>query len=186
MADEEKQNGENGTEKKKTAAKIFSLFILLLVILVAGVFGLFTARMYLQLNRLSSELKSLPNYEHRLAGLENRLAIIEVENRLETINNSIADLSKLVDVLRQVDAEKAKGMEDALAGLQEEKELLQKQLQGYRQAQVKEPPVGDVPTLQALPAGEKAADEVPPAAPAAGPQSWWQKIVNFKIFSPGK
>jgi len=193
MTDEEKQNQEKEevkeTGKSVSVAKVVFFVALLLVIIITVAFGFLSARLYSQVSRMNAELKALPNYENRLAALENRLAMLEIESRLVTINNSIADLTKVTAILQEAKAEKAQGISDALASLRRKRERLQQKLREYRENQEKQPPTEEVTIPKPVSSSETAVKEKslsPEVDDTSPPQSWWQRVINFDFFSSNK
>ncbi|NIA19629.1 MAG: hypothetical protein GWP07_04235 [Xanthomonadaceae bacterium] len=179
---EQEQPNEVQVEKvKKSFSGMFIITILLLcTFILAIISGLWTLKLSSQVSSLSSGLKTLQTHNYRLSMLEDKLAKMEVQNRLQTMNSSIGAISKLAESFRQVDAAKADELQGVVAELQEKRDLLQKQLHNYEQA-IKKPVAGnpDVPRLQAATESDSSA--------AAGKDqkdtsNWWNKIVNFRLF----
>ncbi len=179
---EQEQSNEVQVEKvKKSFLGMLVITILLLcAFIVAIISGLWTLKLSSQVSSLSSELKTLRTHNGRLTMVEDKLAKMEIQNRLQTIKSSIGAISKLAESFRQLDAAKADELQGVVAELQEKRDLLQKQLDNYEQA-IKNPVAGnpDVPSLQAATESDSFA--------AAGKDqkdtsNWWNKIVSFRLF----
>ncbi|MEA2110335.1 MAG: hypothetical protein U9P07_13065 [Pseudomonadota bacterium] len=184
MTEQEQSSGAQvEKEKKGFSGKLIMTILLICMLIVIIVSGLWTLKLSSQVSSLSSELKTLRTHNSRLELVEDKLAKMEIQNRLQTIENSIGGISKLVGIFKQVDAAKAKELQGIITDLQSEKELLQKQLDNYQQA-IQKPLEGnqDVPSLQAIteseqPAVEKESSQVQKTSP-----NWWEKIINFRLF----
>ena len=179
---EQKQPNEVQVEKaQKTSSGMLIITILLLcTFIIAIISGLWTLKLSSQVSSLSSELQTLRTHNYRLAMVEDKLAKMEIQNRLQTIKSSIDAISKLAETFRQVDAAKTDELQGVVVELQEKRDLLQKQLDNYEQA-IKKPVAGnpDVPTLQ-------TATESDSSAVAGKNQkdtsNWWDKIASFRLF----
>ena len=177
-----------GEKKKKGFSGMLMVTILLLCTLVVAIIvGLWTLKLNSQVSSLSTELKTLRTYDSRLTLVEDKLAKLEIQNRLQVLKNSIGAISKLAATFRQVDTAKADELQGVVAELTSEADLLQKQLDNYQQA-IKKPleEGADVPSLQSrseLHQGklEDKAGSVQKTSP-----NWWEKIVNFRFFDGHK
>ncbi|RLB66178.1 MAG: hypothetical protein DRH04_09770 [Deltaproteobacteria bacterium] len=185
MAEQEQPKPEQAEEvledkAKKTFSGMLIVAILLVLIFISiGVSGLWIMTLSSRVSSLSSEVKALKSYSQRVIVLEDKQAMMEIQDRVRVIERSIADLSGLAATFKQIDAAKAGEMESVVAGLKEERDLLTKQLTNYRQA-VDKVLAGssDLPSLQA------ARDSGAAAANGGENQetSWWKKIVGFRFF----
>jgi len=115
--------------------------------------------------------------------VEDKLAKMEIQNRLQTIKSSIGAISKLAETFRQVDAVKADELQGVVAELKSESDLLQKQLDNYQQA-IQKPleDSSDVPSLQAMSELPQPELENKSSNAQKTSQNWWEKIVNFRLF----
>jgi cell division protein FtsB len=185
MAEQERTTPEQAKEvledkEKKTFSGMLIVAVLLVLIFISiGVSGLWIMKLSSRVSSLSSELKTLKGYNQRVVVLEDKQAMMEIQNQVKVIERSISDLSGLANTFKQIDAAKAKDMESVVAGLEEERELLKKQLANYQQA-VDKVLAGspDLPSLQAARESE--------AAVASGEENreptWWEKIVGYRFF----
>ena len=189
MAEEMQTNEvqQDEKEKKGVFGKLAMTILLLLVVICVGISGLWMLKLNSQVSSLSSELKTLQTQNYRLDLVENKLAKMEIQNRLQTIERSIGDISRLADFFKQTDVKKAEELQNAVDGLASERDLLQKQLDNYQQ--VIEKPLGskpDVPSLQAASETSQPELEQKGVNTAKTTPNWWQKIVNFRLFHGGK
>jgi len=183
MAEQEQSNGARVEKVKKCFSGRLIVTILLICMLIAIIIsGLWMFKLSSQVFSLSSELKTLRTHNYRLNLVEDKLAKMEIQNRLRSIENSIGGISKLVEVFRQVDAAKAKELQGVIVDLESERGILQKQLDNYRQAANKSLEGSqDVPRLQAITESEqptvaKESNHTQNTSP-----DWWDEIVNFRL-----
>ena len=184
MTEQEQPNGAQVEKVKKGfSGRLIVTILLICMLIVIIISGLWTLKLSSQVSSLSSELKTLRTHNYRLNLVEDKLAKMEIQNRLQSIENSIGGISKLVEVFKQVDAAKAKELQSVIADLQSEKELLRKQLDNYRQAANKSLEGSqDVPSLQAITESEQSAVEKESSHTQKTSPNWWEKIVNFRLF----
>ncbi len=187
MAEQEQSNGARAEKVKKYFSGRLMVSILLACMFVAIIIsGLWTFKLSSQVSSLSSELKTLRTRNYRLNLVEDKLAEMEIQNRLRSIEDSIGDISRLVEVFRQVDAARAKELQGVIVDLKSERGILRKQLDNYRQAASKSLDGSqDVPRLQAMtepeqPTMAKESNHTQDISP-----DWWDEIVNFRL-SPGR
>lgn len=184
MTEQEQSSGAQvEKEKKGFSGKLIMTILLICILIVIIVSGLWTLKLSSQVSSLSSELKTLRTYNYRMNLVEDKLAKMEIQNRLQAIENSIGGISKLVEVFKQVDAAKAKELQGVIADLQSEKALLQKQFDNYQQASRKSPEGGqDVTSLQAITESEQPTVENKSTQTQKDSPNWWEKIINFRLF----
>jgi len=183
MTEQEQPNGAQVEKVKKGFSGMLITILLICMLIVIIISSLWTMKLSSQVSSLSSELKTLRTHNYRLNLMEDKLAKMEIQNRLQAIENSIGGISKLVEVFKQVDAVKAKELQGVIADLQSEKELLQKQMDNYRQAAKKSLEGSqNVPSLQAVTESEQPAVEKEGSHTQKISQNWWEKIINFRLF----
>lgn len=188
MAEQEQVNGQPVQPEKKNTSRPWFLTVLVIILFVCvGISVLWTAKLSLQVSSLSLELKTLRADNRRLVQVENKLSRMELQNRLQTIERSIADMSRLAGVFQQADAKKADELLNVIDGLEAEKDLLQKQLENYQEA-IKKPleNTPDVPSLQKMSETEPSTSEDTSSLKPTPASSWWQKIINFRFFKRGQ
>jgi len=186
MTEQQQPNGAQVEKVKKGSSGMLIITILLLcTFIVAIISSLWTLKLSSQVSSLSSELKTLRSHNTRLTLVEDKLAEMEIQNRLQTIKNSIGAISKLAETFRQVDAAKADELQGVVAELKSEGDLLQKQLDNYQQV-IQKPLEGssDVPSLQAMPESDQPELENKTKSSSTQKTSpnWWEKIINFRLF----
>lgn len=188
MAEQQQENGVQVEKKKKGFSGIFMVTILLLCTLVVAIIvGLWTLRLSSQVSSLSMELKTLQTYDSRLTLVEDKLAKLEIKNRLQVLKNSIDAITGLAATFRQVDAAKADELQGVVTELTSEADLLQKQLDNYQQAIKKPLAAGaDVPSLQARSESPQGELEDKTGSGQKTNRNWWEKIVNFRFFDGRK
>lgn len=184
MTEQEQTNGTQLEKENKGFSGRWSMTILLICMLIAIIIsGLWTLKLDSQVSSLSSELKTLRTHNSRLDLVEDKLAKMEIQNRLQTIECSIGDISRLAAFFNQRNSSKADEFKSIVAELIPEKELLQKQLDNYQQA-IKKAVVGspDVPRLQSITESEQPALKDQSSHVQETSQNWWEKIINFRLF----
>jgi DNA-binding transcriptional MerR regulator len=183
MTEQEQPNGAQVEKAKKGFSGMLITILLMCMLIVIIISNLWTIKLSSQVSSLSSELKTLRTHNYRLNLVEDKLAKMEIQNRLQAIENSIGGISKLVEVFKQVDAAKANALQGVITDLQTEKELLQKQMDNYRQAAKKSLEGSqNIPRLQAITESEQPAVEKESSYTQKISQNWWEKIINFRLF----
>jgi DNA-binding transcriptional MerR regulator len=183
MTEQEQPNGAQVEKAKKGFSGMLITILLMCMLIVIIISNLWTIKLSSQVSSLSSELKTLRTHNYRLNLVEDKLAKMEIQNRLQAIENSIGGISKLVEVFKQVDAAKANELQGVITDLQTEKELLQKQMDNYRQAAKKSLEGSqNIPRLQAITESEQPAVEKESSYTQKISQNWWEKIINFRLF----
>jgi len=184
MTEQEQPNGAQVEKVKKGfPGRVITTILLICMLIVIIISGLWTLKLSSQVSSLSSELKTLRTHNSRLTMVEDKLAKMEIQNRLQTIKSSIGAISKLAETFRQVDAVKADELQGVVAELKSESDLLQKQLDNYQQA-IQKPleDSSDVPSLQAMSELPQPELENKSSNAQKTSQNWWEKIVNFRLF----
>jgi len=165
---------------KKTFSGMLIVAVLLVLIFISiGVSGLWIMKLSSRVSSLSSEIKALKNYNQRVIVLEDKRAMMEIQDRLRVIERSITDLSGLAVAFKQIDAARAGEMESVVAGLESERDLLQKQMGNYQQAVDKA--LAGSSDLPSLHAAREPVDESANGGEGREP-TWWQKVVGFRFF----
>ncbi|MBN2332952.1 MAG: hypothetical protein JXO49_02465 [Deltaproteobacteria bacterium] len=180
MTDQDTATVETGEPEKKPSSRGWIVFLSLIVLFVLLFLFFWTSRFSCQISQLSAELHALKASNHRLTQVEDMVGKMELENRLQTIERSLGDISRLAGFFKHTDAKKAAELQTVVSSLESEKELLQKQLENFQQALDRQPEAGgSIPRFQAMPENAAAGEM---DSVIEKPSSWWEKIVMFRLF----
>jgi type VI protein secretion system component VasK len=173
----ESKTTEPTAEKNRRGTSVWMIGLLIIVLVLVGLLAGWTAALSARVDRLTMALRAANGLEARINQVADRLNLMDLEDRLDTIDRSIADMKRLAAAISEHDKARADEIWNVVVGLEAERETLQKQRDNYRSAA---PAVG--PDGRPAPRLEAAAPAETPIERLETPPSWWEKVINFHLF----
>ncbi|MBN2232215.1 MAG: hypothetical protein JW781_05270 [Deltaproteobacteria bacterium] len=160
-------------EKSRRGSSAWMTGFLVIVLVLVGLLACWTAKLGAKVDHLTAALKAANGMEARINQVTDRLNLMDLEDRLHTLDRSIADMNGLAAAIAEHDKTRADDIWNVVVGLEAERETLQKQRDNYRSAP---PAVG--PDGRPAPRLEAAA----PVDRFQTSPGLWDKVVNFRLF----